>query len=180
MKKLLALMVAGILVLSGCSESDQKEVEKKAEETAEETKEVAKEAKGTVEEETQEEPAEEAPIVKIEDLPYEYTILKPDSIGEVYVSFTYENKSEYPITGFDLTIKKADDEEITYASTYDTVMPGKKAAKFEASGPKSRKKEDLEFQKLSYIVKDKENKIEHHITYDYQLKEYEVLEVEPD
>lgn len=50
MKKLLALMIAGVLVLSACSESDQKEVEKKAEETVEKGKEVAKDTKDKVEE----------------------------------------------------------------------------------------------------------------------------------
>lgn len=177
MKKLFALLLAGLLLLTACGETDTP-AEEKTEEPAKET-----EVKEEVEKEEEPQEVEEEKVktpVTVEQVPYEFEMLKPDSIGAVYADFMFENKSEYPITGFDLTIKKKDDDEITYATLYETVMPGEKSPKFEASAAKTGKKEDMEFMKLDIVAKDKEKGIEYHINYDYKLDEYEVLEVEPE
>lgn len=170
MKKLFALLLSALLLLSACGETVKDptpDVEKKGTEKVEEKTEEPKEDK-----------EEDKLIVKVEELPYTFKIdEKPDSAGAVYVNFEFENKSKYPVVSFNLTINNKDVNEKSYAGIFDTVMPGEKSAKFETFGPKTSKKEDMEVLKLEYKVKDTENKKEYMFEYDYKLKEYEVYDV---
>ena len=178
MKKLLALMIAGVLVLSACSESDQKEVEKKAEETVEKGKEVAKDTKEKVEEKVEEVKKEDKVPVTIDQLPYEIKIdKKPDSAGSVYAHVTYKNNSKYPVVVYELKVNLKDQNEKSYYSTFETVMPGEKSPNFESFGPKTSKKEDIDFLELEYKIKDKEKAKYLLITYNYKLDEYDTLEM---
>lgn len=103
MKKLLALMIAGVLVLSACSESDEKEVEKKAEETVEKGKEVAKDTKDKVEEkveETKKDPntieTESSKIIIKKSEKIDNALEKGKKILALHIEFT--NKGKEPVS----------------------------------------------------------------------------------
>lgn len=170
MKKIF-FIVALSLVLVACSNdtnSDVTETKTEAVESVSET---------TVEEETVTEENDDV-LVKVEELPYEFTIdEEPDSADAVYAHYTFTNNSKYPVVGFNLTIKLKDVNENTYASIYDTVMPNETSSSFETFAPKNSNKDDMEFLELEYNVKNTDNGKEYSITYDYKLKEYEVLEL---
>lgn len=120
MKKLLALMIAGVLVLSACSESDQKEVEKKAEETVEKGKEVAKDTKDKVEEKV-EETKKDPNTAETEN--YKYVIKKAEVIDNAMfkdkkllaLHITFTNKTKEPANIWMSSELKAEQE------TEDTV-----------------------------------------------------------
>ncbi len=56
-------------------------------------------------------------------------------------------------------------------------MPGEKSPNFDSFGPKTSKKEDIEFLELEYKIKDKKSGKNYLITYNYKLDEYDVLEM---
>lgn len=173
MKKLIILFLTGILtlVLVGCSFGS---IGKAFKGSLNEDNEEAR--KNNENEKVQEDGAKltsikDKPILTIEDLPVEVTILKPDSIGTRYMEATYKNNSDYIIKGFNITILLEDSSEKTYLATYDEVLPGDTSCKFETLAPKSGNPED--YQCLTYeITAVKENGDVIHITYDVDNNEY--------
>ncbi|QUY64260.1 hypothetical protein GUI37_01495 [Helcococcus kunzii] len=177
MKKLSMLLLALTLALTACGGNDNKTEDTKGEEKAATTDTKAEEVKEEVEAKPEIE-EEKKPLVTVDKLPYEVKIdEKADSAGSVYAHFTYENKSEYPITAFNLSATLKDQNEKAYYNNFDTVMPGEKSANFEGFGPKTSKKEDIEFLELEYKIKDKKSGKNYLITYNYKLDEYDVLEM---
>lgn len=176
MKKLIILFITGILTLAlvGCSFGSIGEAFKGN--SSESNEEAGKGNENLDEDKAQEEGVkltsiEDKPIVTIEDLPVDVTILKPDSIGTRYMEATYKNNSDYIIKGFNITILLEDSNEKTYLATYDEVLPGDTSCKFETLAPKTGKPED--YQCLAYeITAVKENGEVIHITYDVDSKEY--------
>lgn len=112
------------------------------------------------------------PRITVDQLSYEITILEPDSIGNRYMEATFTNNSEYPVTGYTLTILLKDEEEKTYLSTYDTVLPGETSPKFETFAPESGKEEDMEILKFEITGVDGEE--DFWIDYDVKLNKYDL------
>lgn len=81
------------------------------------------------------------------------TILKPDSIGNVYIEATLVNTTDFPILSYTLKIKDKQTNETSYLTTYDTILPGDTSSKFEGFGPKSGLGADVEFLTISYEIK---------------------------
>lgn len=176
MKKIF-FIVALSLVLVACSNDTNSDVTETKTEAVESVSETTVEEETIVEKETVTEENDDV-LVKVEELPYEFTIdEEPDSSDSVYAHYTYTNNSKYPVVGFNLTIHLKDINEKTYASIYDTVMPNETSPSFETFAPKNSNKDDMEFLKLEYNVKNTDNGKEYLITYDYKLKNYDVLEL---
>ena len=152
------LLISLVLLLAISCGSKKEEAKAEVEKTAVKQEEVKK---------TEEKP--EAKVTK-DELPLEFTIKKPDSIGNVYMDAVFKNNSKYPVTSFDATVHIKDSNETVYFSTYDTVMPGETSAKFEASGPKTGKAEDYEVIKLEYKIETDNGPVV--IDYDYKLNKY--------
>ncbi len=119
---------------------------------------------------------DEAPI-RFEKIKPVIKILEPDSIGTVYMEATYINNSPYPITGYDLKVLLKDKNEITYLSTYDTVMPGETSPKFDSFGPQTQNTTDYEILGLSVYAR-KDNGKTLAIDYDFKLNEATWFEYE--
>ena len=111
--------------------------------------------------------SDEVPIY-LDDLPIILSMREPDSTGTVYIDATYNNKSEYPITAYSLTILLKDKNEKTYLSSYDTVLPGETSPKFDSFGPKTRDINDIEKLELSITARTENNK-KLYIDYDFKL-----------
>jgi len=120
------------------------------------------------------EEAEGIPI-KVEEVPYEITILEPNSIGTRYMQATYTNNSKYPITSISFTILLKDKNEKTYLSNYDTVLPGESSPIFETFAPPSGKYEDIEILKIEIRALGENGKTMA-IDYDAKLKKYDYME----
>lgn len=110
--------------------------------------------------------------IKIEQLPYNFEIIPPDILGISYLKATYTNNSKYPILSFTLKLHYKDENETTYISTYDTVMPGETSPIFETFGPESNDLDDIEVLNISIKAKG-ENGKNYYIEYDTKLKEYD-------
>lgn len=111
------------------------------------------------------------PLVIVEELPLEITILKPDSIGTRYMEATYKNNSNYAIKGFSATVLLKDKNEKTYLSNYDTILPGETSAIFDTFAPDTGFMTDIEILEYDItVVKEDGTKI--YITYDAKLKIY--------
>lgn len=119
---------------------------------------------------------DDAPIHP-DEIPHKISILKPDSIGAVYMEATFTNNSKYPITGYDMTVLLKDKNETAYLTTYDTVMPGETSPKFEGFGPETRDPDDYEITKLQVYAR-KEDKKTLSIEYDFKLNEATWFEYE--
>lgn len=116
------------------------------------------------------EKAEDIVPINPDDIPVTISILEPNSIGTIYMEATYTNNSEYPITGYSLTVLLKDKNEKTYLSTHDTVMPGETSPKFDSFGPATGKDEDYEILTLDLTARTEEgNKL--YIEYDFKLGE---------
>ncbi len=113
------------------------------------------------------------PLIKVEELPYEITILEKTSADYRYMEATFTNNSDYVVTEYSLIILLKDENDKTYLTSYDTVLPGEVSPKFDSFGPKSGKKEDIEVLTYDLTIQD-ENGIEYYIYYDVKLDKYEV------
>ncbi len=114
--------------------------------------------------------AKNRPLVTIEEIPYEITMLEPDSIGTRYMEATYTNNSEYPITGINFTVLLKDKNETTYLTNHDTVLPGETSPKFDSFAPDSGKHEDIEILNVEIQAEKDDETI--WIEYDAKLKKY--------
>lgn len=111
------------------------------------------------------------PPVTIEELPFDVTILEPDSIGTVYMEATFTNNSKYAIKGFAVTVLLKDKNETGYLSSYDTVLSGETSPTFKSFGPETRSADDVEYLEYQITVVDESGE-EIYLTYDAKLKTY--------
>lgn len=160
MKKIIALL-CGILVLGsvGCTATDSNAENPNPQENV------------SVEEKKEEK--EKSPVT-IEEVPFEVTILEPDSIGQRYMQATYTNNSKYAIKNFTVAVLLKDKNETVYLGSYDTVMPGETSPNFETFGPDTGSPDDIEYIKFDIQAVD-ENGKDIFITYDAKLKTYSWL-----
>lgn len=122
------------------------------------------------------EKVKEQPLVAIEELPMDITILEPDSTGQRYVEGTLTNNSKYTIEGFSATVLLKDKNKNSYLRNYDTVMPGETLPILKDFAPETGNKDDMEY--LNYgigVVKDDGTKV--YIEYDVKLKTYKSYDV---
>jgi len=109
--------------------------------------------------------------VTIDQIPLDIKILKPDSIGNVYMEATYKNNTGLPILSYSATILLKDKNEKTYLSSYDTVLPGETSPKFSTFGPSTQNKSDIEILETE-IRLDLGNGKYLVVEYDHKLKRY--------
>jgi hypothetical protein len=114
------------------------------------------------------------PMIKINQIPKQINILKPDSTGTRYMEATYTNNSGYTIQGMNITVLLKDSNEKTYLSTYDSVLKGEISPKFKTFAPNSGSMDDLEILKYD-IVAIKEDGTKVYIEYDVKLDIYKEL-----
>lgn len=138
----------------------------KAVSTDEKTKEATKE------EQKDEGQQKDVPPVTLEEIPYNITMLEPNSIGARYMEMTYTNNSKVPIKGINMTVLLKDINEKTYLSNYDTIMPGETSPVFESFAPKSGDQKDIEILKIE-ITTVNDDGSNTYIDYDAKLKTYE-------
>lgn len=122
--------------------------------------------------------SDEDVLVSIEELPIDLKILEPDSIGSVYGEMVFTNNSRYPITSFSVTTLKKDDNENSYYSSYDTVLPGEFSPKFSTFAPESGDINDVEYLEISYYVLDGD--VYKSYEYDIKTKKYELWNIDVD
>lgn len=172
MKKLIILFVCGIILVSlvGCN-SNENEIRDENNNTAVESKAEDKIDKETNIADKQSETKKNNPIVTIEELPVQVTILEPNSIGTRYMEATYTNNSKYTIQGLNITILLKDKNEKTYLSTYDTVLPGETSPKFETFAPETGKVQDYEYLVYEITVAKEDGTIVH-LSYDVKTDKY--------
>lgn len=163
MKKLILYgLLVFTLLLSGCSGGESEQVGEDVQEP--------KEASEVLEvSEPSEEDLDEIPIYP-DEIPWEITILEPDSIGTVYMEATYTNNTEYPITSYSMTVLLKDKNEKTYLSNHDTIMPGDISPKFKTFGPETMNEDDYEILTLDVRAR-LENGDDLAIDYDFRLEE---------
>ncbi len=173
MKKL--LLILGLsLILTACGGNEAPAKEPKKEETETEKVEKKAEVKKEVKEEPKEEPKEEkkeAPVL-VEEVPFDITLLEPDSAGNVYAEVTFTNNSNHIVTSYDITVLKKDNNEKSYYNTFDTVRPNETSAKFGSFGPSTGLVDDLEYLTLTYIIKRGDDSKQ--VVYDFKTKKYQV------
>ncbi len=122
------------------------------------------------------EKVKEQPLVTIEELPLDITILEPDSIGQRYVAGTLTNNSQYTMEGFSATVLLKDKNKNSYLCNYDTVMPGETSPILKDFAPETGNKDDMEYLNYSIgVVKDDGTKV--YIEYDVKLKTYKSYDV---
>jgi hypothetical protein len=158
MKKLVLLTFMVLaLVLSGCSAAEVDDPVDVAgtEDTPEEVPEEVKEE-------------EEAIPIHPDEIPWEITILEPDSIGNVYMDATYTNNSDYPITRYHMKVHLKDKNDTTYLTSHDTVMPGETSPIFDSFGPETMDPNDYEVLTLDVrAILDNGDELD--IEYDFKL-----------
>lgn len=154
MKKIISILLCGIMILGlvGCGSSAKPK------------------------QDDPEATTEQKPIVTIEELPLDITILEPDSTGQRYVEGTLTNNSKYTIEGFSATVLLKDKNKNSYLRNGDTVMPGETLPILKDSAPETGNKDDMEY--LNYnigVVKDDGTAV--YIEYDVKLKTYKSYDV---
>ncbi len=102
------------------------------------------------------------------------TVLEPDSIGSIYMKANFKNNSKLPITSISIELE-LDNGEVSYLSSYDTLLPGDTSSNVECFGPTTGKLEDIKAKKIS-IVAVNEAKKDIYIDYDIKLNKYDVTE----
>lgn len=115
---------------------------------------------------------EKTPPILIEDLVLDISIRKPDSIGTVYMDAVLTNNSNKPIKHCTITVLLKDQNEKTYLTFVDTIMPKEKSSKTDAFAPKTQKKEDIEILKYEITIAGEDGK-DIYLDYDPKLKQYE-------
>lgn len=171
------MVIIGVAFTDVDTESDELET---SELTTVEEVEAEEESNGTITsvEEVEEENIDVgAPLVTIEELPYNIEIQQPNSIGSVYGVATYTNESEYPLGSFRLTVNLKDQNEKTYYSTHDAVMPGETSPNFDSFAPETLNPEDIEVLVIKYRVV-LEDGSEQSVEYNVKLDQYRTLHIE--
>ena len=102
-------------------------------------------------------------------------VKEPDSIGTVYMEGKFKNNSKYTITFINYEYKV--DDEKTYLSCVDTLLPGETSSLTETFGPKSGEIKDAQLLKTSITFLD-EDKNEYYTDYDVKLDSYETFKAE--
>ena len=105
----------------------------------------------------------------------DFKVKEPDSIGTVYMEAKFKNNSKYTITYIDYEYKV--DDEKTYLSSSDTLLPGEVSSLTETFGPKSGEIKDAQLLKTSITFLD-EDKNEYYTDYDVKLDSYETFKAE--
>ncbi|WP_409229103.1 hypothetical protein [Gudongella sp. SC589] len=158
MKKLVLLTFMVLaLVISGCSAAEVDDSVDVAE--AEE-----------MPEEVPEEPEDEGGELPIhpDQIPYDITILEPNSSGYVYMEATFKNNSDYPITRYHMKVHLKDKNDTTYLSSHNTVMPGETSPIFDSFGPETLDPADYEVLTLAVrAILDNGDELD--IEYDFKL-----------
>lgn len=113
--------------------------------------------------------------ITVDQVPYNINILKPNSIGTVWMEATYKNNTNYPVTNFSMKVLLKDTNTTRYLSNYDTVMPGETSPIFDTIGPSTQKLQDVEILTIDMRVELPNNKYLR-IDYDAKLKRYEYKE----
>lgn len=108
----------------------------------------------------------------VEEVPFDITLLEPDSAGNVYAEVTFTNNSNHIVTSYDITVLKKDNNEKSYYNTFDTVRPNETSAKFGSFGPSTGLVDDLEYLTLTYIIKRGDDSKQ--VVYDFKTKKYQV------
>lgn len=135
--------------------------------------------KSTDDEKVEDSKADKEVLITVEELPYEITMLEPDSLGTRYMEATFTNNSNYIVTGYSLTVLLKDENEKTYLSVYDTVKPGETSPKFESFAPESGEEDDMEVLEYELTIQG-EDGTEYFVYYDVKLDKYEVIEAVDD
>lgn len=167
----IALALALALSLSACGGGGEEA----------ETENTEAQQENSIEQESEEEKKEndekDEILVKVDELPFKIVKMdaEPDSVGNVWVTYTYTNNSEYPVKFYEITAKLKDTNEKTYYNCVDTVMPGDTSSNFEGVAPNNSDENDIEYLNLDYtLVKDG---IDYQISYDFKLDQYEQLKI---
>ena len=166
MKKILSLLLVGLLsigLFAGCA---QKIESKKEGPTV-----IDQQPEEKVVSDSVEQPEEKESEINMEDFIINGQLQAPDSIGVVYYSATLTNNSKYAIKYADFEYNATIDG--VYNSTYlcfsDTIMPGETSPSSECFGS-----DDMQLVKCSLTLKDLETGEEIFIDYDCKLKEITV------
>ena len=82
------------------------------------------------------------PLIKVEELPYEITILEKTSADYRYMEATFTNNSDYVVTEYSLIILLKDENDKTYLPSYEKyrALPGEVSPKFALLWTKVREK----------------------------------------
>ena len=154
MKKILSLLLVGLLsigLFAGCAQK----IESK------------KEGPTVIDQQPEEKESE----INMEDFIINGQLQAPDSIGVVYYSATLTNNSKYAVTYADFEYNATIDGiyDSTYLCFTDTIMPGETSTFSECFGS-----DDMQLVKCSLTLKDLETGEEIFIDYDCKLKEITV------
>lgn len=114
-------------------------------------------------------------VITVDQVPFDIEILRPNSIGTVYMEATYKNNTNYPITSINLKILLKDKNETSYLTNYDTVMPGETSPKFNTFGPESQRNEDYQILTITVRALNTNGKTIT-VEYDTKLNIYEYSE----
>ena len=171
-KKLTASILVGICLvgtLSACGKEEAK-TDKTNETTKTESSEDVKDSKDEKDSKDKKKDEVNVTIDEIELL--DLKVKEPDSIGTVYMEGKFKNNSKYTITYIDYEYKV--DDEKTYLSCSDTLLPGETSSLAETFGPKSGDIKDAQLLKTSVTFLD-EDKNEYYTDYDVKLDSYETF-----
>lgn len=127
-------------------------------------------------EKPKEEEVKKEPPLNIEQLPLDIQFKEPDSIGNIYMEATYTNNSNKNIVGYNATILLKDTNKTTYLMTYNTVLPGETSPSFNAIGPKTKKKEDIQILKYEITISNNDG-TKTNLEYDNKLKQYKWVDL---
>lgn len=119
-------------------------------------------------------PKKDDGLITVDKVPYEITILEPNSIGTVYMEATYKNNTKYPITSINMKVLRKDENKIGYLMNHDTVMPGETSPIFDGFGPSTMRDEDYEILNITVRAEsdDGETMV---MEYDVKLDKYEYM-----
>lgn len=165
-KRILYTFLALSLILTGCSTGEvQGDDPVEATEVSQEQPAEPQPSDSGVPEESEQE--EEIPIHP-DEIPWDITILNPDSSGYVYMEATFTNSTDYPITRYHMKVHLKDKNDTTYLTSHNTVMPGETSPKFDSFGPETLDPNDYEVLTLD-ISALMDNGDELDIEYDFKL-----------
>ena len=174
MKKVLISLLVGVVSIGLVSCSSGKVVDEKPQiELKEEVVEEVVEEKEEIKEEVKDDSiklgkVDSEPRVLPTDLPFALIVQEPDSTGTVYGNITFENKSNYPITSFELVVLDNTTNEKHYFDCYDTVLEGELSPIMESFAS-----DDMVVLKMSYSIYDKETGLTCNYEYDTKLERLE-------